>query len=247
MLGKRQFEAAGYGLAALMGIADAAFPATMRLAKLDRDIHFTAATEDADKLIAEALVARPDLQRLKMMTEEARAGRGKAKAARYPKIKVFGTVNGDRYGDPALGVDDFGDTIGVTLAWNLFSGGIARARIVEAGHKEREAAYSLASLRNKIASEVRQDLALLAAAEEQVRLQRETVDLVRENRDLAKNEYEAGEASLVRLNEAQRDLTTTYGRLAQALVSYHQARHRLLAATGKNIMAAPSASGQPAK
>jgi outer membrane protein TolC len=133
------------------------------------------------------------------------------------------------------------------LAWNLFSGGIARARIVEAGHKERESQYALASLQNKIASEVRQDLALLAAAEEQVRLQRESVDLVRENRDLAKNEYEAGETSLVRLNEAQRDLTTTYGRLAQALVSYHQARHRLLAATGKNIMAGASASGHQHK
>ena len=247
MLGKRQFEAAGYGLAALMGIADAAFPATLRLAKLDRDIHFTAATEDADKLIGEALAARPDLQRLEMMTEEARAGKEQARSTRYPKVQVFGMVNGNRYGDPALGVDDFGDSIGVALAWNLFRGGADQARFVEAGHKEREAIYTLASLRNRVASEVRQDLALLAAAEEQVRLQRESVDLVRENRDLAKNEYEAGEASLVRLNEAQRDLTTTYGRLAQALVSYHQARHRLLAATGKNIMASASASGQPAK
>ncbi len=247
MLSRRQFEAASYGLAALMGISDAVFPRGMRLAELDRHIRFEADKEDPEELIDQALAARPDIRRLEMMREEARAGRGRAEAARYPRVQVFGTVNGDRYGDPALGIDDFGDTIGVSLAWNLFRGGADQARIVEAGHREREAGYTLAALRNRVASEVRQDLALLAAAEEQVRLQRESVDLVRENRDLAKNEYEAGETSLVRLNEAQRDLTTTYGRLAQALVSYHQARHRLLAATGKNIMAGASASGHQHK
>ena len=66
---------------------------------------------------------------------------------------------------------------------------------------------------------------------------RETVQLVQENRDLAQNEYEAGQAALVRLNEAQRDLITTHGRLAQALVSYHLATQHLLSATGRNLAA----------
>ena len=69
------------------------------------------------------------------------------------------------------------------------------------------------------------------------------VKLVQENRNLAKNEYDAGEASLVRLNEAQRDLNTTYSRFAQALVSYHLAMQRLLAATGQNL----AGLEQPAK
>jgi hypothetical protein len=37
------------------------------------------------------------------------------------------------------------------------------------------------------------------------------------------------------LNEAQRDLTTTHGRLAQAQVAWQRARERLLAATGRNV------------
>ena len=86
---------------------------------------------------------------------------------------------------------------------------------------------------------------LLAAAEEQVRLQRDTVQLVQENRDLAKNEYEAGESSLVRLNEAQRDLTTTHGRLAQALVSSQLQRQRLLAAAGRNLASFDAPSAKP--
>ena len=235
MLSRRQFEAAGYGLAALMGIEDAAFPEGLRLAELDRDVTISAIREDPETLIKEALAARPDIQRLEMLAREAEAGSGQAKASFYPRVQVVGAVNGDSPDDTSFGADDFGNTIGVNIAWNLFSGGRDRARYFEARQKQREVAYTLASLRNRVAAEIRQDLALLAAAEEQVRLQRQSVKLVRENRDLAKNEYEAGETSLVRLNEAQRDLTTTYSRLAQALVGYHQARHRLLAACGKNL------------
>jgi outer membrane protein TolC len=125
----------------------------------------------------------------------------------------------------------------MNMSWNLYAGGADTARLVEAEQAKREAVYTLANLRNSVAAEIRQALALLAAAREQVGLQRETVKLVQENRDLAKNEYEAGEASLVRLNEAQRDLNATYGRLAQALVSYHLAMQRLLSATGQNVAA----------
>ncbi len=235
MLNKRQFEAAGYGLAALMGIMDAAFPEGLRLSELNRDVKLPGKQEDPETLIKEALAVRPDIHRLQMLAHEARAGSGQAKAPFYPRVQVVGTVNGDSRDDTSFSADDFGNSIGVNIAWNLFSGGLDRARFFEARHREREVAYTLASLRNKVAAEVRQDIALLAAAEEQVRLQRESVTLVRENRDLAKNEYEAGETSLVRLNEAQRDLTTTYSRLAQALVGYHQAHHRLLAATGRNL------------
>jgi outer membrane protein TolC len=236
LLNQRQFEAAGYGLAALMGIPAASFPPELRLAELDKDFSINTETrKDPEALIAEALAIRPDIQRLKMLGQEAEAGSGQAKSPFYPRVQLVGAVNGARQGDVSLTGEDFGNMVGMNVAWNLFSGGGDRARLFEAKQKEREVAYTLASLRNKVAAEVRQNLALLAAAEEQVRLQRDSVELVKENRDLAKNEYEAGEASLVRLNEAQRDLTTTYSRLAQALVGYHLARHRLLAATGKNL------------
>ncbi len=235
LLNQRQFEAAGYGLAALMGIPEAAFPKGVRLAGLDKDFKMDEAVNDPEALIQEALDRRPDIRQLEMRKKEAEAGTGQAKAPFYPKVELSGAVEGNRQGDVHLTGDDIGNTIAMSVSWNLFSGGADKARLFEARQKDREVAYSLASLRNSVAAEVRQDLALLAAAEEQVRLQRDSVELVKENRELAKNEYEAGEASLVRLNEAQRDLTTTYSRLAQALVGYHKARQKLLAATGSNL------------
>lgn len=235
MLNQRQFEAAGYGLAALMGLSDATFPENIRLEALDQKAKISENSEKPEALIEEAQASRPDIRQLEMLKKETEAGKGLARTPFYPRIQLVGAVNGARQGDVSITGDDLGNMVGVNVAWNLFSGGADKARLFEAQQKEREVAYTLASLRNKVAAEVRQDLALLAAAEEQVRLQRESVELVRENRDLAKNEYEAGEASLVRLNEAQRDLTTTYSRLAQALVGYQQAKNRLLAATGRNL------------
>jgi outer membrane protein TolC len=245
MLYQREFEAAGYGLAALLGLPEAEFPSHVRLEALDRESVTKGQQKTPEVLIKEALAARPDIRRLEMVVKQAEATKGVAKAPFYPKVQVAGVVEGVREGDAGLGSDDFGSTVGMNMSWNLYAGGADKARMIEAEQAKREAVYTLAGLRNSVAAEIRQDLALLAAAQEQVRLQRETVKLVEENRDLAKNEYDAGEASLVRLNEAQRDLNTTYSRLAQALVSYHLAMQRLLSATGQNLAALdPPAKGK---
>lgn len=233
---QREFEAVGYGLAALMGLSDATLPPHIHLQSLDKNAVPPGNTEKVETLVEEAMAARPDIRKLEMMVKEADAAQGMAKAPFYPTVRLAGSLEGSKEGDMGLGDEDFGHTVGINMSWNLYAGGADKARLVETEQAKREAVYTLAGLRNTVAAEIRRDLALLASAEEQVRLQRETVTLVKENRDLAKNEYEAGESSLVRLNEAQRDLTTTHGRFAQALVSYQLQKQRLLAATGRNLI-----------
>ena len=241
---QREFEASGYGLAALMGLAEARFPDGLRLQAQDRQEDPPAPQEDADTLIREARAARPDIRRLESVVRGAEAATGMARAPFYPRVQAVGAVEGAREGDPGLDDENFGNTVGVQLAWNLYAGGADRARVTEARQARREAAYTLAGLRNEVAGEIRRDLALLASAAEQVRLQRETVALVEENRQLAQNEYEAGESPLIRLNEAQRDLVATYGRLALALAARDLAAQRLLAATGRNLAGFDAPAGE---
>lgn len=235
LLATREYEAAGYGLAALMGIPEAEFPQGVTLSELETDFTLPEKEKEPGQLIETALDSRPDVRQLSLQVKEAEAGIGLAKAPFYPSVQLMGGVNGYSQDDIGMSGDDFGNTISLNVSWNLFAGGEDEARKVEAEHGYREAKYSLANLRNEVASEVRQAVVLVAAAREQVVLQRESVKLVEENRELAKSEYEAGEASLVRLNEAQRDLTTTYSRLAQAVVAYYRAEQRLLTATGRNV------------
>ncbi|MDX9834409.1 MAG: TolC family protein [Desulfobulbus sp.] len=232
---QREFEAAGYGLAALMGLPEARFPERVRLQKQDQQTNLFAPIGDADTLIQEAQATRPDIRRLEMTVRGAEAATGMARAPFYPRLRAAGTVEGAREGDPGLSDENFGNTIGLQLSWNLYAGGADQARLAEAKQARREAAATKAGLHNEVAGEIRRDLALLASADEQVRLQRETVALVEENRELAKNEYDAGESPLIRLNEAQRDLVATYGRLALALAARDLAAQRLLAATGRNL------------
>lgn len=236
LLSRREQEAAVYGLAALLGLPDSRLPDSAQLAELDTDIDNDGVNETPDLLIDEACISRPDIRELTMRVKTAEATVGMAEAQYYPKVQLVGSVDGTRFDDPAFSNEDFSNTIAMNLSWNLFAGGADKARKIEAEQVIREANATLANLRNQVVSEVRQGFTLLEAAREQVQLQRESVKLVEENRDLAKNEYEAGEASLVRLNEAQRDLTTTYNRLAQAVVSFHRANQRLMTATGRNIL-----------
>lgn len=246
LLSKREYEAALYGIAALMGIPHAIFPQGLQLAELDNDFKPSDELEKNIKQKLElALSTRPDLKKITLEKQAAEEATGQAKAGFWPRVQLGGSINGSHQGDYSLSEEDIGNSLSLTASWNLFSGGADQAKIREAEQKRREIAHSMADLRNTIASEIRQDVALLAAAREQVQLQRASVLLVEENRKLAESEYEAGATSLVRLNEAQRDLTTTYNRLAQSLVGYHQARQRLLTATGQILVPFTSAEAAP--
>ncbi len=229
---QRQYEAARYGLAALLAVEAAALP---ELAALEQN--FVPSEEesaaDSEAMIREALKNRPDMKRLAWQIKAAEAGISAAEAQNAPKVRLSGQAG--LVSQEELLPEDLGASLALGVTWNLYSGGAVEAAALEARQAKRETVYSRADLRNSIAAEIRQDAALLTAAAKQVRLQQESVELVKENRKLAKNEYEAGAASLTRLNEAQRDLTATYGRLAQAVAGYHQARHQLLSAAGKNL------------
>ena len=234
LLAGREFEAAGYGLAALLGVEGARLPSQLSLKPLEQEADVTVQATPPEQLIAQALAQRPDIRQLTLGVKQAEAGIGMADAQFYPKLQLAGVVNSERQGGFRLSGDDVGDTVALNLSWNLFAGGIDQARRFAAEQARREADASLRNLRNQVAAEVRQALASLEAAREQVLLQRESVKLVAENRDLARSEYEAGQSPLTRLNEAQRDLTATHGRQAQALVAWQRARERLLIATGGN-------------
>lgn len=255
---ERELEAAEYGLASLMGLKDAILPPHLQLAHLQlanlqlphlqgaglgntvkessEGAGSSSAAEEAREasvLIAEAYALRPDVQRLEHRLQEAGALAGMAKASLYPQVRLAGALEGRREDDPPVNSADYGSTVGVNMSWNLYAGGADKARMVEAGHVQREAAYSLAALRNQIAADIRASLARMAEARTQVRLQQETLQLVEENRRLAENAYNEGEFALIQLNEAQRELTTSAGRLAQAQVGYQSARQQLLEASGR--------------
>lgn len=230
---KRSYEVAMFGLAALLGIPESCFPSELELVRLERETSEELVPPAPEELIPYAKAHRADILQAEQTVERARQDIGVARAPLFPALNFYASLDGERLGDTSFEGDDFGDTLALSFSYNLFSGGLDAARYREAKARRDEEKKNLANLTNNVVSEVRTATARVAAAQQELLLQRSNAALVQQNRDLVEKEYAAGQGSLVRLNEAQRDLVTAQARLALALVSLRLAWHNLRTSTGE--------------
>lgn len=230
---ERDYRLAMIGLAALMGIPDAGLPDTLKLSPLkpetDKDLAVPPDTEN----IVYALENRTDIQRDQSVVNQADAGVGIARARFWPAVEFQASVDGERQNSVEYERDDFGNTVGLFLSYPLFTGGERRARLAEAKYRKIEAEDNLAATRIAVAADVREAIADVMTAQRELLLQQNNAELVKRNRDLVDKEYNAGQASLVRLNEAQRDLNQATSQLALARVGLRQTWKNLNVATGR--------------
>ena len=235
---RQAYEVSLYGLAALMGIPDAKFPSHLQLNKLKDETQDELISPVPEALIQYALDNRPDLRQRDYSLLQAKANVGSARSEFYPTIGLSASYDGDRTDDMGFEGEDFGKSVGISVSYNLFSGGYSRAKLKEAKSRLREAESSVENLRINVKEEVESAIAQLKSAQEQLLLQRSNAKLVQQTRDLVEKEYSAGQGSLVRLNEAQRDLVTAQSRLALSLVSMRQAWENLKTSTAEILASA---------
>ena len=237
---ERAYALAVTGLAAIMGIPSAALPEGMELARLQEESSDYMDMPDGETEFTYAMAHRPDVLQIDYVVKQAEATVERARSRYYPAVAVSGSMDGARAGDAGLDGDDFGNTIGIYLNYNLFSGGADAARVREAKRLVAESEKNSEAVRITVANELRQALAGLDAAQRQLDLQKANAALVQQNRDLVEKEYAAGQGSLVRLNEAQRDLTQAQGRLALARVGLRNAWVNVEAASARILERFPN-------
>jgi outer membrane protein TolC len=230
---QQAYEAAMIGLASLLGIPQGVFPSHIKLAALEPESPKELGTPDAEELVGYAQEHRPDIRQSDFSLKRAEAQVKTISARFYPTISLESALDGERIGDNNVTTDDFGSSIGINLTYNLFSGGADVARWNQAKARAREAEKTLENVKITVSSEIQTSLTELRSAQKQLALQRSIVSLVQKTRDLVEKEFAAGVTSLVRLNEAQRDLTTAQGRLALALAALHQAWYNVETNTGE--------------
>jgi outer membrane protein TolC len=228
-----EYQTNRIALAALLGLPGAAFPDRLDLAPLTEETAKEMVPPDAEPLVDYARRNRPDLIEADLAMKQSETEVKRAQARYYPTLNLTGSVEGDREEDLQFEEDDFGNSVSLNLRYNLFSGGADRARVREARARQRETELNLENRKLEVIQAVRTSAARVANAQRQVALQRDNAELVRKTRDLVEKEYNAGQASLVRLNEAQRDLTTALGRLALARAALRQALFNLETDTGR--------------
>jgi outer membrane protein TolC len=232
---QRDLDLVHIGLAALMGLPEAAWPEGTEAEPLSDERPEELQTPAAEDLVARAKAHRPDVERSRYGLERAGATVGQRRAVFFPQVSAFASHDATRSEDSDFREDDFASSVGVNLSVDLFTGGRNRAALREARYAREEAEDLLAQAELDAAAEVREAAAMVQAAQAQLLLQRDTAGYVQKNRDLVEKEYQAGQAPLVRLNEAQRDLVEAQGRLALARVSLRQAWHQLRTSTAETL------------
>lgn len=230
---RAQLDVTLIGLAALLGRPDSRLPAHVELAPMADPLHDEFSRPDADALAEAALSVRPDVIQRKMEVKNAEVRVKIARSGYYPRVVLAGSLDGKRTDGPAFGKDDFGNSLSVNLSYDLFTGGARSAGLRRAKAALREALHRLEQTRLTVKSEVKQAAATLLSAQEKLALERANLEMVRRQRDLVEKGYRAGQESLVRLNEAQKELVAARGRLAVATAAVHRAWYALLAATGQ--------------
>jgi outer membrane protein TolC len=228
-------DVARVALAALMGLPEARLGKEVVIAPLPDETAQELSVPDIDEHIDAANVARPDLQQSEWIVARLRAQLGQRKSVYYPQVNAFASQDAQRAENGRIEEDDFSHTVGLSLSYSLFAGGRNRANVAEARHQLEEAQFILEETRLAVASDVRQGGINLRAAQDTLVLQRTTAEYVNTNRDLVEKEYRAGQGTLARLNQAQRDLIAAEARLALARVAVYSAGHSLRTVTGETI------------
>ncbi len=223
-------ETGRVALAELMGIPSTTLPPELELAPLRDEADEEMTPPDPQVWTEQALKNRPDLHQLELILKGEEENVRSARGLYLPTLAVSGSWGFDRGSTIRYTVQDQSSAAALEFRWELYTGGSRRARVRQAEAARAQAAAELNRLRLAITARVRSAVISVGIAQEQIRLQRETLITGLENRRLVQAGYVAGKETLNRLNEAQRDVIAADADLALARTRLRQAWSDLHAA-----------------
>lgn len=221
----------------LIGADQADMPPGMEVAPLDVIAPESVIVPPLDESIQESLLARPDYLEIQAIQKQTSDAVGIAKAQYFPTVSVSASADAVRGDDVFFEEDDTSGTLAIRGQYEIYAGGRRRAMMHEARSIDRESGHLVRATELRVQAEVESARRQLETARQVLKLQQDTTSLVEQNRDLVEKEYDAGQASLVRLNEAQRDLISQQAGLALAQVSLQQAQTDFDTATARILRA----------
>lgn len=230
-------------LAELLGIDGAMLPDDARVSKLAEESDEEMSAADPDEWIGKGLANRPDIVQAEHELERGRRNLQAVQGLYLPTVSVSGSWGYDRLSNMRYRNDDQSAAGSLEVRWDLFAGGVRGARVRIARSVIADLAARLRRRKIAVQSEVRQAIIDLADAQQRIRLQSESLETARENRRIVEAGYLAGNETLNRLNEAQRDFVAAQVNLAQARINLRQAWTDLFAAAASQDLPLTRATG----
>lgn len=170
-----------------------------------------------DNLLQVAIEQRPDITQLKQITEAAEANLMRVKGDYWPTFSAEANYN-DYDTDLSLYKDSW--EVGVAATWQLFSGLHTKGAIVEAQGLLRENIAQLQDLKLTIVKEVTDSYLQTDENRESVQIALQTLELAKENLQLAQKRYQSGAYDVIEFNDAQLRLTKTRNELVVTYYGY---------------------------
>lgn len=229
---KQDYEIACTIIAQLLSFGDGALPAskqpTADLGLIDSEV------PAYETSFASALQNRPDLRALEAGLT---AYEHQVKALKGSFLPSFDLVAGIRYkkqyGIGAMDQDENDNNIGLQGNWTLFNGGRKKARVLEMRADKQALFHQYEQLLDSIASDVRQNIIVMESSVIIYHKQKEAESYARKIRDYVEKAYQAGSASITRLNEAQNYWIQSSSALSAAKLQILLNQYGLKATTGE--------------
>lgn len=220
-------------LAELMALPDSRLPETMRPAGANDDLPEVQPVPDSE--FRYALNHRPDYNAIESGWQALEQQVRVAKGDLLPKVSLIGRI-GYTENEHVKDVDNYGNYssfVGVGAQWDLFSGGRKISEVSKALADMRALGEQREALRLSIRSGIQSRIDEARTARAVFEKQQQIYSLTVKVRDSVKKSYQAGVASVTRLNEAQTDLTRAEGAVAAARISSLLSLEQLDAETGR--------------
>ncbi len=182
------------------------------------------ATLDSDslnRLIEQALNFNPEVEKLTLAVESSAAKVQEAKSGYLPTISLVGSY--DRFNNNLnTGLDNKTNRnswmIGIAFQMNLFDGGSTKHKVSQAKVEQARMQQQRLLVSDRVANQVKSLFLKIQAAQKQIKINQQTKELAKENRDLTSRAYRTGSANTQKVIEAN---------LFDAMIraNYYRAKH----------------------
>jgi outer membrane protein len=173
----------------------------------------------ADTLVSRAQARRPDLLAQQFTVQQLELVRRAQEGGNYPTLNLAANHN-QSLGSTGLGARRENTFGSLTVNVPIFDSGVTRARVKQARQDEEQAKVNLEQLLLAVSLEVRSALSNLTDAWQRYEVAQKGVEVAAETYRLAKIRYDAGEAILLEVVDAQTELTRAQTNLVQARYAY---------------------------
>lgn len=188
-------------------------------------------TAHVNSLLQTAFALRPDLQ---MLEDQARAMGAQIVEYRsdyFPTVNAVGGYAGMGTGLPVA--NNF--NIGILITWPIFNSFETTHQVSEARFRQRAIQHSVEDLRQQVILQVRTAYLNVDASVQAIQRAEKALAASRGELELSQKRYEAGLASIIELEDAQRHFTYDDANYAQALYGYAVAKAQLDEATAQSL------------